>query len=160
MELNWTEIALAIIAIVAAVVTHLLDRRKHKTEVDQLKADIEKTKSETMTSTVSGLGSAVDVYQDLVAGIKEEMKELRDSNTELRNKLAKVFTENDSLKEDIKTLNSNVQQLNQYLCTVPCTNREVNPSVLNCAYLQDRAKAKDTVKTSRNKRLRKREDKN
>lgn len=160
MEFNWTEIALAIIAIVAAVVTHLLDRHKHKTEVDQLKADIEKTKSETMSSTVTGLGSAVDVYQDLVEGIKQEMKELRDSNSELRNKLSKVFSENDSLKEDLKSLTSSIKQLNQYLCTVPCTSREVNPSVLNCAYLQDRAKAKDTVKTTRVRRLRRREDKN
>lgn len=151
MEFNWTEIILAVIAVFAPVVTYILDRRKHRTEVDQLKAEIEKTKSETMSSTVTGLGSAVDVYQDLVGGIKEEMKELRESNAELRNKLAKVFTENDSLKDDLKTLNASIRQLNQYLCTVPCTSREVNPNVLNCAYLQDRAKAKDSVKMSMRK---------
>ena len=151
MEFNWTEIVLAAIAVLTPIVTHALDRRKHKAEVDQLKAEIEKTKSETMSSTVTGLGSAVDVYQDLVAGIKEEMAELRVSNTELRNKLAKVFTENDSLKDDLQTLNNSITQLNQYLCTVPCTNREVNPSVLNCVYLKDRAKAKDSVKTSKKK---------
>lgn len=152
MELDYTNIILAIIALFAPVITHKLDKKRHRTEIDQLKAEVEKIKSETMSSTVNGLGSAVDVYQDLVAGIKEELNELRESNTVLRNEINAVRSENDSLKNDINTLNGNIIQLNQYLCTVPCSDRKVNTALLNCIYLQDREKAKDSVKTSKTTR--------
>ena len=47
MNFNWTEIVLAVIAIASGVITHLLDKRKHKAEIAKLTAE---TASDNITN--------------------------------------------------------------------------------------------------------------
>ena len=73
MNINWTEIALAIIAILAGIVTHQLDKRKHKVEIDQLKAEIKQTNSHTEGTNIDNMDKSLDFYEKLAESTNKRL---------------------------------------------------------------------------------------
>lgn len=121
MNLNWTEIALAVIAILASVVTHQLDKRKHKIEVEKLKA-------ETQSDNIDNMDKSLDFYEKLAEA----------TNKRLDDVLARqevIIKENENLKSQIADVNSKMKQLTSVICTkLSCVYREVDDSVIDCVY--------------------------
>lgn len=140
MEINWTEIALAIIAILAGVVTHHLDKRKHKVEIDQLKASIKQTDSQTNSTNIDNMDKSLDFYEKLAEATNKRLDEVL-ARQEI------IIKENDSLKSQITEVNTKMAQLASVICTkLTCVHREVDNSVVECIYPKKSAKDRIRLK--------------
>lgn len=121
MEINWIEIALAIIAILGTVISHLLTKRKFEGEVEKLKA-------ETDSDTIENMDKSLDFYEKFVAATNNRLDEvLRNQN--------KLIEENNTLKGQINEMDSKMVKLTSIICTkLTCVHREVDEEVVNCVY--------------------------
>ena len=128
MNINWTEIVLAVIAILAGVITHQLDKRKHKVEVDQLKATIKQMNAQTEGSDIENMDKSLDFYEKLAEA----------TNKRLDSVLARqdiIIKENESLKMQMSEVTTKMTKLASVICTkLTCVHREVDDSVIECIY--------------------------
>lgn len=121
MEINLTEIILAIIAIAATIITHKLDKKKFKAEVSQIKA-------QTETNNIENMDKSLDFYEKLAEA----------TNKRLDDVLARqdvMIKENETLKSQVSEVNSRMTQLAKIICTnLTCVHREVDEEIINCVY--------------------------
>lgn len=121
MEINWVEIALAVIAILGTVVSHLLTKKKFIGEVEKLKA-------ETDSSTIENMDKSLDFYEKFVEATNKRLDEV------LHNQ-GKLIAENNSLKEQVIEMDTKMSKLTSIICTkLTCVHREVDEDVVNCIY--------------------------
>lgn len=121
MEINWVEIALAVIAIAGTVVSHLLTKKKFIGEVEKLKA-------ETDSSTIENMDKSLDFYEKFVEATNKRLDEV------LHNQ-GKLIAENNSLKEQVIEMDTKMSKLTSIICTkLTCVHREVDEDVVNCIY--------------------------
>lgn len=121
MEINWVEIALAVIAIAGTVVSHLLTKKKFIGEVEKLKA-------ETDSDTIENMDKSLDFYEKFVEATNKRLDEV------LHNQ-GKLITENNSLKEQVIEMDTKMSKLTSVICTkLTCVHREVDEDVVNCIY--------------------------
>jgi len=130
MEINWVEIALAVIAIAGTVVSHLLTKKKFIGEVEKLKA-------ETDSDTIENMDKSLDFYEKFVEATNKRLDEV------LHNQ-GKLIAENNSLKEQVTEMDTKMSKLTSIICTkLTCVHREVDEDVVNCIYPK---KGKKTLK--------------
>lgn len=121
MEINWVEIALAVIAIAGTVVSHLLTKKKFIGEVEKLKA-------ETDSDTIENMDKSLDFYEKFVEATNKRLDEV------LHNQ-GKLIAENNSLKEQVIEMDAKMSKLTSIICTkLTCVHREVDEDVVNCIY--------------------------
>lgn len=121
MEINWVEIALAVIAIAGTVVSHLLTKKKFIGEVEKLKA-------ETDSDTIENMDKSLDFYEKFVEATNKRLDEV------LHNQ-SKLIAENNSLKEQVIEMDTKMSKLTSVICTkLTCVHREVDEDVVNCIY--------------------------
>lgn len=121
MEINWVEIALAVIAIAGTVVSHLLTKKKFIGEVEKLKA-------ETDSDTIENMDKSLDFYEKFVEATNKRLDEV------LHNQ-GKLIAENNSLKEQVIEMDTKMSKLTSVICTkLTCVHREVDEGVVNCIY--------------------------
>ncbi len=121
MEINWVEIALAVIAIAGTVVSHLLTKKKFIGEVEKLKA-------ETDSDTIENMDKSLDFYEKFVEATNKRLDEV------LHNQ-SKLIAENNSLKEQVTEMDTKMSKLTSIICTkLTCVHREVDEDVVNCIY--------------------------
>lgn len=121
MEINWVEIALAVIAIAGTVVSHLLTKKKFIGEVEKLKA-------ETDSDTIENMDKSLDFYEKFVEATNKRLDEV------LHNQ-GKLIAENNSLKEQVIEMDTKMSKLTSVICTkLTCVHREVDEDVVNCIY--------------------------
>lgn len=121
MEINWVEIALAVIAIAGTVVSHLLTKKKFIGEVEKLKA-------ETDSDTIENMDKSLDFYEKFVEATNKRLDEV------LHNQ-SKLIAENNSLKEQVIEMDTKMSKLTSVICTkLTCIHREVDEDVVNCIY--------------------------
>lgn len=121
MEINWVEIALAVIAIAGTVVSHLLTKKKFIGEVEKLKA-------ETDSDTIENMDKSLDFYEKFVEATNKRLDEV------LHNQ-GRLITENNSLKEQVTEMDTKMSKLTSIICTkLTCVHREVDEDVVNCIY--------------------------
>lgn len=121
MEINWVEIALAVIAIAGTVVSHLLTKKKFIGEVEKLKA-------ETDSDTIENMDKSLDFYEKFVEATNKRLDEV------LHNQ-GKLIAENNSLKEQVIEMDTKMSKLTSIICTkLTCVHREVDEDVVNCIY--------------------------
>lgn len=139
MELNWTEIALAVIAIAAGVVTHQLDKRKHK-------AEIEKIKAETDSDNIGNMDKSLEFYEKWVDNTNKRLDEVLKNQDRLMN-------ENASLRDKLNTVKEQTTRMSTLLCTnLPCNQRVIDSSIVDCIYLTgSRRKARKLAKQQNKK---------
>ena len=141
MNINWTEIALAIIAILAGIVTHQLDKRKHKVEIDQLKAEIKQTNSHTEGTNIDNMDKSLDFYEKLAESTNKRLDKVLATQDF-------IIKENETLKQQVSDVNTKMAKLASIICTkLTCVHREVDESVIECMYPKEASKAiKKTTK--------------
>ena len=136
MTFNWTEIVLAIIAILSGVVTHFLDKRKFNGEIDKMQA-------ETDGDNIENMDKSLDFYE----------KWVDKTNSRLDYMLAKQETlieENNKLREQVSDLNLKMGHLTTLLCTdLPCTKRVQDKTIVGCAYLECKSEIKAKKSTDK-----------
>lgn len=121
MEINWVEIALAVIAIAGTVVSHLLTKKKFIGEVEKLKA-------ETDSDTIENMDKSLDFYEKFVEATNKRLDEVLHNQD-------KLITENNSLKEQVTEMDTKMSKLTSIICTkLTCVHREVDEDVVNCIY--------------------------
>lgn len=128
MELDLTNIILAVIAILASYITHRLDKRKNIADVDRLKAEIEKLKTETKSDDIDNMGKSLDFYEKFVEATNKRLDEvLKNQN--------KLIEENTALKGQVTDMDTRMTKLTSIICTkLTCVHREVDEDVINCVY--------------------------
>ena len=135
MNINWTEIALAIIAILAGIVTHQLDKRKHKVEIDQLKAEIKQTNSHTEGTNIDNMDKSLDFYEKLTESTNKRLDKVLATQDF-------IIKENETLKQQVSDVNTKMAKLASIICTkLTCVHREVDESVIECMYPKEASKA-------------------
>ena len=135
MNINWTEIALAIIAILAGIVTHQLDKRKHKVEIDQLKAEIKQTNSHTEGTNIDNMDKSLDFYEKLAESTNKRLDKVLATQDF-------IIKENETLKQQVSDVNTKMAKLASIICTkLTCVHREVDESVIECMYPKEASKA-------------------
>ena len=140
MEFNWTEITLAVIAILASVITHQLDKRKHKVEIDQLKADIKQTDSQTEGTNIDNMDKSLDFYEKLAEATNKRLDDVLQ-------KQETIIKENEALRAQVSAVNTKMAQLASIICTkLTCVHREVDDSVIECVYPKKSPKDKIRLK--------------
>ncbi len=133
MNFNWTEIVLAIIAIASGVITHLLDKRKHKAEIAKLTA-------ETASDNITNMDKSLDFYEKLAESTNKRLDAVLAKQEEM-------IQENEALKTQVTDLNTKMTKINAVICTkLACVHREVDESVLECIY-------PDTPKTKKQRKV-------
>lgn len=133
MEFNWTELILALIAVLASVVTHQLDKRKHAAEIAKLRA-------ETDSDTIANLDKALDFYEKSTRSTNKRLEELLANQEEM-------LKENTDLKEQISTVHKKMTQLAAIICTkLSCVYREVDHDIVECLYHPEKRTETDTEK--------------
>ena len=114
MELNITEIIIAIIGVGATIVSHILTKRKYKVDTDG--------------SYIENMGHSLDYYEKWVDNTNKRLDEV------LKNQ-DKLMEENTALKEELSTVKQQTTRLTSLLCTdLPCTKRVQDASVIDCIY--------------------------
>lgn len=142
--MNYTEIILAVIAILASVITHQLDKRKHKVEIDQLKAEIKQTDSQTEGTNIDNMDKSLDFYEKLAEATNKRLDDVL-ARQEI------IIKENETLRNQVSEVNTKMAQLASIICTkLTCVHREVDNSVVECIYPKEAAK---TIKRATRKRL-------
>lgn len=127
MEFNWTEIALAVIAIGAGVITHRLDKKKHQAEVAELKSQID-------GNNISNMDKSLDFYEKLADATNKRLDEVLKRQDV-------IIKENETLKEQVSDVNNKMARLTSIICTkLSCVHREVDESVVECVYPKKAAK--------------------
>ena len=133
MEFNWTEITLAIIAIAASVVTHKLDKRKHRAEIAKLTA-------ETTSDNIDNMDKSLDFYEKLAAATNKRLDDVLQ-------KQETIIKENEALRTQVSAVNTKMAQLASIICTkLTCVHREVDDSVIECVYPKKSPKDKIRLK--------------
>jgi predicted nucleic acid-binding Zn-ribbon protein len=133
MEFNWTEITLAIIAIAASVVTHKLDKRKHRAEIAKLTA-------ETTSDNIDNMDKSLDFYEKLAAATNKRLDDVLQ-------KQETIIKENEALRAQVSAVNTKMAQLASIICTkLTCVHREVDDSVIECVYPKKSPKDKIRLK--------------
>lgn len=129
MEFNWTEIILAVIAILSGFITHQLTKNKYKMEVEKLKV-------ETNSDTIKNMDKSLDFYEKYVAATDKRLDEVLASQEILRN-------ENIQLKNQLTEINTKMSQLTTVICTkLSCIHREIDENVIECIYPKKSKKKK------------------
>lgn len=124
-----TEIILALIAIFATVVTHWLDKKKFKQEVDKLKQEVEKAKAEVDENKIDNMGKTLDFYEKWVDKTNERLNDLV-------GQVDSLVSENAKLNSTIENMERTLNKLDEYLCTdLPCKKRVKDKNIIDCAYL-------------------------
>jgi len=133
MEFNWTEITLAIIAIAASVVTHKLDKRKHRAEIAKLTA-------ETTSDNIDNMDKSLDFYEKLAEATNKRLDDVLQ-------KQETIIKENEALRTQVSAVNTKMAQLASIICTkLTCVHREVDDSVIECVYPKKSPKDKIRLK--------------
>lgn len=138
MEFNWTEVILAIIAILSAVVTHLLDRKKFNSEIHKIQA-------ETNGETIDNMDKSLEFYEKWVSNTNKRLDEVLDNQS-------KLMKENLSLRTELTDVKAQTTRMSSLLCTnLPCENRVQDSSVLECVYynkhkINNKTKSKKNIK--------------
>ena len=133
MEFNWTEIILAVIAILSGFITHQLTKNKYKMEVEKLKV-------ETNSDTIKNMDKSLDFYEKYVAATDKRLDEVLASQEILRN-------ENIQLKNQLTEINTKMSQLTTVICTkLSCIHREIDENVIECIYPKKSKKKKNKVR--------------
>ena len=132
MELNFTEIIIAIIGIVATVVSHILTKRKYRVDTDG--------------SYIENMGHSLDYYEKWVDSTNKRLDEV------LKNQ-DKLMKENTALKGELNTVKQQTTRLASLLCTdLPCTKRVQDSSIIDCIYVTgSKRKAKKLNKQNHKK---------
>lgn len=114
MELNITEIIIAIIGVGATIVSHVLTKRKYKVDTDG--------------SYIENMGHSLDYYEKWVNSTNKRLDEVLQ-------KQDRLMKENTALKEELNTVKQQTTRLASLLCTdLPCTKRVQDASVIDCIY--------------------------
>lgn len=133
MEFNWTEIVLAVIAILSGFITHQLTKNKYKMEVEKLKV-------ETNSDTIKNMDKSLDFYEKYVAATDKRLDEVLASQEILRNK-------NMQLKNQLTEINTKISQLTTVICTkLSCIHREIDENVIECIYPKKSKKKQGKIK--------------
>lgn len=128
MEINWVEIALAVIAILGTVVSHLLTKKKFIGEVEKLKA-------ETDSDTIENMDKSLDFYEKFVEATNKRLDEV------LHNQ-GRLIEENNGLRAQVSDMDNRMSKLTSVICTkLTCVHREVDEEVINCIYPKKKGKA-------------------
>lgn len=143
MELNWTEIILAVIAILAGVVTHKLDKRKHRTEIEKLKAEVN-------SDNIGNMDKSLEFYEKWVTNTNKRLDEVLHNQNKLMN-------ENLSLRNELNTVKEQTTRMSTLLCTkLPCNERVQDASIIDCIYLSgNKRQAKKLAKQQNKKKVEK-----
>lgn len=136
MEFNWTEITLAIIAIAASVITHKLDKKKHRVEIAKLTA-------ETTSDNIDNMDKSLDFYEKLAENTNKRLDQVLEKQEE-------IIKENETLRNQVSEVSSKMAKLTTIICTkLTCVHREVDESVIECIYPTKSVKGKNRLKTSK-----------
>lgn len=138
--MNYTEIILAVIAILASIITHQLDKRKHRVEVDQLKATIKQMNTQTEGNNIDNMDKSLDFYEKLAEATNKRLDDVL-ARQEI------IIKENETLKGQVSEVSTKMAKLASVICTkLTCTHREVDESVVDCIYPKKSAKDKIRLK--------------
>lgn len=128
-----TEVIIAIIGVISVIITHLLDRRKFKTEVAKLTTEVQ-------SDTIGNIDKSLDFYEKWVENTNKRLDEV------LQNQ-SKLINENTSLKDELNTVKEHITRLTSLLCTnLPCNQRVQDSNVIDCVYLTDNKRARKRIK--------------
>ena len=124
-----TEIIIAGIGVVSVIVTHLLDKKRHKAEIAKLSTEVQ-------GDTIGNMDKSLDFYEKWVEKTNKRLDEV------LRNQ-DRLINENLVLKQELNTVKEQTTRMSTLLCTkLPCNQRVQDASVIDCIYLTENKKNK------------------
>lgn len=130
IEIQWTELILAVTTIISGVVTHLINKKKYGQEIKKLEAD-------NRSLSIQNMEKSLDYYEKWVDAANKRLEEVLV-------KQDNALSENYNLKELVSDMRLKLDHMNALLCTdIPCTRRVRDSAVIDCIYLQDLEKQKD-----------------
>lgn len=119
-EILLTGIVGILTAAIGSLVTYLTQKKKYKAESDDI--------------IIRNMKEAMDFYDQYATSTRNRFNEIVDMNKDLMVELGGVKAE--------------IGRLADWLCTVPCQDRHVDPNIIDCVYLQDHIKPK-RIKSSK-----------
>ena len=124
-----TEIIIAGLGVVSVIVTHLLDKKRHKAEIAKLSTEVQ-------GDTIGNMDKSLDFYEKWVEKTNKRLDEV------LRNQ-DRLINENLVLKQELNTVKEQTTRMSTLLCTkLPCNQRVQDASVIDCIYLTENKKNK------------------
>ena len=102
---EWMTLGLSVLTLVAGG-GWLFDRRKHRQEVESLRADNRQKEMDLSKDYVASF------RKEIAEPLRQEMEQLRTEVSELRKENASLRRETGSLKKEIKQLKDAIQKIN------------------------------------------------
>ena len=138
--MEYSEIIIAGIGVISVVVTHFLERRRSK-------AEIAKISTEVQGDTIGNMDKSLDFYEKWVDNTNKRLDEVLKNQDRLMN-------ENVSLRNELNTVKEQTTRMSTLLCTnLPCNQRVMDSSIIDCIYLNDKKQAKKLAKQQSKKKI-------
>lgn len=124
--------------ILSTVITHFLTKRKYKAEVDKISTEVQ-------GDTIGNMDKSLDFYEKWVENTNKRLDEVLNNQD-------KLIRENASLRDELNTVKEQTTRMSTLLCTnLPCNQRIIDSSVIDCVYLNNKKQPKKLSKKLRKK---------